>query len=128
MSEAPDIKPGLPRSLRRLVNATLELVENRIELLVIELQEERLRVLHAAVFLFGVMVCAAMLLVLLTLGILYLFREHGFWYAFAGLLVFYGGAGLFCWRRLAGLYRGNPSFAATLDQFRKDRQWLRKRN
>ena len=128
MSEFQENDPGLSQSLRQLLDRALELVENRLELVVVEFQEERIRLLQASVFLFGVMVCVGMLLLLLTLGVLFLFWDHGRWYAFGGLMVFYGGIGFYCWNRLSGLFKGHAAFSATLDQFRKDRQWLHRKN
>ncbi len=128
MSEFQENDPGLSQSLRQLLDRTLELVENRAELLVVEFQEERIRLMQAAMFLFGVMVCVGMLLLLLTLGVLLLFWDHGRWYAFGGLVIFYGVIGFVCWNRLARLFKGYVAFSATLDQFRKDRQWLHRKN
>lgn len=128
MNEPQESASGLSQSLRQLVDRTLELVENRVELAVVEFQEERLRLINAALFLFGVMVCVGMLLLLLTLGVLFLFWDNGRWYAFGVLTAAYAGGGFFCWRRLAELFRGHTAFSATLDQFKKDRQWLRRKN
>jgi uncharacterized membrane protein YqjE len=128
MSEFQENDPGLSQSLRQLLDRTLALVENRLELVVVEFQEERIRLIQAAMFLFGLMVCLGMLLLLLTLGVLFLFWDHGRWYAFGGLVVFYGATGFFCWNRLARLFKGYVAFSATLGQFRKDRQWLHRKN
>jgi uncharacterized membrane protein YqjE len=128
MSEFQENEPGLSHSLRQLVDRTLELVENRVELAVVEFQEERIRLIQAALFLFGVMVCVGMLLLLLTLGVLFLFWDHGRWYAFGGLVAIYAGAGFFCWRRLTDLFQGHIAFSASLDQFKKDRQWLHRKS
>lgn len=128
MSESDENGRGLAQSLRQLLDATLELVENRVELAVLEFQEERIRLAQAGLFLLGLMVCAGMLLLLLTLGVLFLFWDHGRWYAFGGLVVSYGIIGFFCWSRLTRLFKGQAAFSATLDQFRKDRQWLRRKN
>lgn len=128
MSEFHENDPGLSQSLRQLLDRTLELVENRAELVAVEFQEERIRLIQTAMFLFGLMVCVGMLLLLLTLGVLFLFWDHGRWYAFGGLVVVYGVVGFFCWNRLSRLFKGHVAFSATLDQFRKDRQWLHRKN
>jgi uncharacterized membrane protein YqjE len=128
MSDSQESDPGLSASLRQLMDHTLELVENRVELAVVEFQEERIRLIQAALFLFGMMVCVGMLLLLVTLGVLFLFWDQGRWYAFGGLVALYSLAGFFCWRNLARLFHGHAAFSATLDQFRKDRQWLRRKN
>lgn len=128
MSEFHENDPGLSQSLRQLLDRTLELVENRAELVAVEFQEERIRLIQTAMFLFGLMVCVGMLLLLLTLGVLFLFWDQGRWYAFGLLVIVYGVVGFFCWNRLSRLFKGHVAFSATLDQFRKDRQWLHRKN
>jgi uncharacterized membrane protein YqjE len=128
MSEFQEHEPGLSQSVRQLLDSTLELVENRLELVVVEFQEERIRLIQVAMFLFGLMVCVGMLLLLLTLGVVILFWDNGRWYALGGLGIFYGAIAFFCWNRLSQLLKHQAAFASTLDQFKKDRQWLRRKN
>ncbi len=111
-------------ALRRVLHRVLAIAENRILLLMAELEEERdclLDKLFMALavaglaMLGGIAWSAALVLLfwsvspvvtLLTLGAVYLVV-----------------AGLLCWR-LAGLHRHQPPLSATMEQLRKDRAQL----
>ena len=98
--------------------------ENRLELLLLELQEERARFLHALLLVLGV--AGASLLALLTLNLALVFL---FWNSspvavlLASAALYAAGAGGLYWR-LARLLRDWTMLAATLDQLRKDRECL----
>jgi uncharacterized membrane protein YqjE len=100
--------------------------ENRIELLAVEMQEERERILHA--FLLALGVAAFGLLAGLTLTAAIVVLLWG-WSHAAVLLILtalYGAAGICLWRRLTGLLRDWQTLSASLDQLRKDRECLEK--
>ena len=100
--------------------------ENRLELLTVEVQEERERLLHA--YLWGLGVAALGLLAALTLTaaiVVWLWA----WSHVAVLLALtclYGAAGVCLYRQLTGLLRDWQTLSATLDQLRKDRACLEK--
>jgi uncharacterized membrane protein YqjE len=121
-------QPGVLATLRRLGDHALRLLENRCALLSLEAQEEKwrlvdlaLRVVLVAVLALGALgVLTALLVELLPLPV---------WGTLALLfLVYAGGAAA----GVAGLRRrlreDPPPFQRTADEFRKDREWLRRKN
>jgi uncharacterized membrane protein YqjE len=108
--------------LRRL--ATIG--ENRLELLTVEVQEERERLLHA--FLLALSVAAFGLLAGLTLtaAVAALLWPYSPWAVLLTLTGLYAAAGVYLYRRLTGLLRDWQTLPASLDQIRKDRACLDK--
>jgi uncharacterized membrane protein YqjE len=106
---------------RRLVT----IGENRLELLAVEVQEERER--HLRAFLLALGVAAFGLLAGLTLTaaiVVWLWA----WPVTVLLILtgIYGAAGICLYRQLIGLLRNWQTLSATLDQLRKDRECLEK--
>jgi uncharacterized membrane protein YqjE len=100
--------------------------ENRLELLTVEVQEERER--HLRAFLLALGMAAFGLLAGLTLTAAIVVLSWA-WSPVAVLLILtalYVAAGICLWRRLAGLLRNWQTLSATLDQLRKDRECLEK--
>lgn len=126
METATDNSEPIAISSRRFARRLLTIGENRIELLLVEVQEERERLLHA--FLLGLGVAALVLLAALTLTaaiVVWLWACS----PVVVLLVLtglYGGAGVWLGRRLAGRLCDWQALSASLDQFRKDRACLEK--
>jgi len=102
----------------------LTIGENRLELLAVEVQEERERLLHA--FLLALGVAAFGLLAGMTLTALII--VWGWAWSPVGVLLIltglYGAVGVFLYRRLTGVMRDWQTLAASLDQLRKDRVCL----
>jgi uncharacterized membrane protein YqjE len=120
-------------SLRQLATTSktfarrlLTIGENRLELLTVEMQEERERLLHA--FLLALGVAAFGLLAGLTLTAVIVVWLWA-WSPVVPLLILtglYGAAGICLYRRLTGLLRDWQTLSASLNQFRKDRACLEK--
>ena len=109
---------------RRVANRTLDIGANRIELLVVELQEERQRVLWSIVLALGAAALALLGGFAFTLGVMVLLWEHSPLLALGILTLLYVGGAAFLGARLVRLQKGWHMFAATLDQLRKDRECL----
>ena len=104
----------------------LTIGENRLELLTVEVQEERERLLHAFLLALGVAAFGLLAGLTLTATIVVLLWD---WSPVAVLLILtalYAAAGICLWRRLAGLLRDWQTLSASLDQLRKDRECLEK--
>jgi len=104
----------------------LTIGENRLELLTVEVQEERERLLHAILLALGVAVFGLLASLALTAAIVVWLWT---WSPVAVLLILtglYGGAAMALYRRLAGWLRDWQTLSATLDQLRKDRACLEK--
>ena len=109
---------------RRVAHRTLDMGANRIELLVVELQEERQRLLNSIVLALGAAALALLGGFAFTLGVMVLLWEHSPLLALGILTLLYVGGAAFLGARLVRLQKGWHMFAATLDQLRKDRECL----
>jgi len=100
--------------------------ENRLELLAVELQEERARILHAVLLALGMTAFGTLAGITLTALLAYLLWPWSPPGLFAILTVLYAAAaGLLYWR-LNGLLSDWQTLSASLDQLRKDRACLEK--
>jgi uncharacterized membrane protein YqjE len=117
----------LPAAWKHLVRRLLAIGENRLELLSVEVQEERERLLHA--FLLGVGVMAFILLAAITLTaaiVVGLSSRCSPVAVLAALTFLYGAIGAFFYWRFTGLMRDWQTLPASHDQLRKDRACLEK--
>ena len=126
MEESTASLSQLATTSKYFVRRLATIGENRLELLAVEVQEERERILQA--FLLALCVAALGLLagVALTAAIVVLLWA---WSHVAALLLLtgiYGAAGIYLYQRLIGLLRDWQTFSDSLDQLRKDRECLEK--
>lgn len=111
---------------RRLGRRLLTTGENRLELLTIELQEERERLLQAFLLALGVAAFGLLGGMTLTAAIVVVYWS---WSPVTVLLILtglYGAVAIWLCRRLTGLLLDWETLGATLDQLRKDRACLEK--
>ena len=108
------------------VRRLLIIWENRLELLTVEVQEERERFLRAFLLALGVAAFGLLAGIALTATIVVMLWAFSPVAALLTLTVLYAAAGVCLWRRLAGLMRDWQTLPATLDQLRKDRVCLEK--
>jgi uncharacterized membrane protein YqjE len=104
----------------------LTIGENRLELLTVEVQEERERLLQALLLALGVAAFGLLTVMTLTAAIVVLLWA---WSSVAVLLTLtglYGASGVFLYRRLTGLLHNWQTLSASLDQLQKDRICLEK--
>ena len=111
---------------KRLARRLLAIGENRFELLMVEVQEERERLLHAIVLALGVAALGLLAGMALTGAIVVLMWEHSRVAALLVLTGLYGAAAVCLYRRLTRLLRDWQNLPATLDQLRKDHACLEK--
>ena len=124
MDTSTEPSPGLFSAVRRLLNTALAGVENRIELFLVELREERFRVFE--VLLLG---CAAtllgfMALLTVTVTLVVVFWDSARVQVLVVLSAGYSVATIGILWRLKILLRNWSSFAATLSELKKDRACL----
>jgi uncharacterized membrane protein YqjE len=114
----------LAAASKRFAGRLITTGENRLELLMVELQEERERLLHAIVL----ALCAAVLGLLgvmtLSAAIVILLWPFAPVLVLAVLTALFAGVAIYLYRRLKVLLREWKSFPATLDQLGKDRACL----
>jgi uncharacterized membrane protein YqjE len=102
----------------------LAIGENRLELLMVEMQEERERLLYAILLTLGVAVFVFLAGVALTIAIVVLLWKISPVAVLLVLTGLYAVIALFIYRRFSALPRDWKTLPATLDQFRKDRTCL----
>ncbi len=114
----------LATTSKRFVRRLLTIGENRLELLTVEVQEERERLLHA--FLLALCVAAFGLLagIALTGLVVVLFWHLSPVAVLLAMTLLYGTAALVLYRRLTRLLRDWHTLSASLNQLRKDRACL----
>ena len=126
METAPTHASALVELSKRLARRLLAIGENRFELLMVEVQEERERLLHAIVLALGVAALGLLAGMALTGAIVVLLWELSRVAALLVLTGLYGATAACLYRRLTRLLRDWQNLPATLDQLRKDRACLEK--
>jgi uncharacterized membrane protein YqjE len=126
MEATPPPAGRLVEPLKRFARRLLLIVENRFELLMVEVQEERERLLHAILLALGVAVFGLLAGAALTGAIVLLLWELSPVMALLALATLYGAAAVCLYRRLTLLLRNWENLPATLEQLRKDRACLEK--
>jgi uncharacterized membrane protein YqjE len=109
---------------KRVTQRTFDIGANRLELLIVELHEERERLLRAIQLALGAAALALLTGVALTLGIMVLLWDHSAVVALGVLTVLYGSGAALLYAHFNHLVRDCQMFTATLDQLRKDRDCL----
>jgi uncharacterized membrane protein YqjE len=116
----------LVESSKRLARRLFTIAENRLELLLVEVKEERARLLHAFLLALGVAVFGFLAGVALTLVIVVWLWARSPIAALLVLASLYAAIALLLYQRLAVLRRDWQTLPATLDQLKKDRACLGK--
>jgi uncharacterized membrane protein YqjE len=98
--------------------------ENRLELLTLEVQEARVRLLHAILLALGAAAFGLLAGVALTGVVVVLFWQFSPVAVLLALTGLYGAAAGILYRRLTALLHDWQNLPATLDQLRKDRACL----
>ena len=116
----------LAATSKQFARRLLTIGGNRLELLTVEVQQERERLLHAILLALGVATFGLVAGITLTAAIVVLLWA---WSPVAVLLTLtglYGVAAICLYQRLTGLLRDWQTLSASLDQLRKDRACLEK--
>ncbi|THF62829.1 hypothetical protein E6C76_16290 [Pseudothauera nasutitermitis] len=120
-------KPRLADSLRGFLDAGLSTVQTRLELLAVEVQEEKLRLTS---LLFNTVLCALMLglgVVFLVIFLAVLFWEEHRLLVLGLATAAFIGVGIWTASNAAReLRRGSRLFAASLSELARDREALRR--
>lgn len=127
--QATGPRPGLIGTLRELGGGLLDSVRDRIELIAIELEEEKLRFFQLHVWISVLIFSGLMTVTLATLTVVLVFWETARVAVLGGLTAFYLGAfiaGLVAFRR--HLARQPRPLAATREELNRDRTCIRGEN
>jgi uncharacterized membrane protein YqjE len=116
----------LGTAFRGVAQRLMIIGENRLELLTVEVQEERERLLHAFLYALAVAGCGMLASVTLTAAVVLALWSFSPVVVLGTLTVLYGVAGIVLLRRLTCVLQDWQSFPSSLDQLRKDRETLAK--
>jgi uncharacterized membrane protein YqjE len=112
--------------LRRILSSVFSILQTRLELVGIELAEEKDR-LFGVLFLGLAAMLATMALIALTALVAIVFWDTYRWQSLAGITAVYAIAALVCAvKARSGLHSAPMVFEATLAEFEKDREIFRK--
>jgi uncharacterized membrane protein YqjE len=128
MEEPAENTPGVFASLGRLLKTVLAIAHNRLELLLVEAQEERWRFFDVLVLAGVVFVLSLMTLIAATTTIIVLcIKADRLDLVVALVLLYLAGAIFSFWRLRVRLKQWIP-FAATLAELKKDKACLDEKN
>lgn len=116
----------LAATSRRFVRRLLTIGENRLELLTVEIREERDRLLHAFLLFLGLAVFGLLASITLTTVIVVVLWDFSPVSVLLFLTGVYGAAAGIFYRRLTALIHNWQTIPASLDQLRKDHACLEK--
>lgn len=113
--------------LRRIFSSVFSILQTRLELIGIELAEEKDRLLAVLFLGLAAMMLAMMSLIALTALIAIAFWDTYRWQALAGITIVYAIAALICGLRArSNLHNAPAVFETTIHEFEKDREIFRK--
>ena len=116
----------LADTAKQFARRLLTIGENRLELLMVEVQEERTRLLHAVLLALAVATFGLLAGMTFTAAVVVLLWAWSPLCVLLALTALYGAAGVWLCRRLTRLLRDWQTLPASLDQLRKDRVCLEK--
>jgi uncharacterized membrane protein YqjE len=113
--------------LRRILSSVFSILQTRLELVGIELAEEKDRLFGVLFLGLAAMMLATMALIALTALVAIVFWDTYRWQSLAGITAVYAIAALVCAvKARSGLHSAPMVFEATLAEFEKDREIFRK--
>jgi uncharacterized membrane protein YqjE len=115
----------LTATSKHLARQLLIIGENRLELLAVEVQEEREHLLHVFLLALGVAAFGMLAGIALSAAVVVLLWDWPV-AVLLSLTVLYSVAGVCLYRRLTGLLHNWQTLSASLGQLRKDRECLEK--
>jgi len=128
MDEPRQPEGGVLAAVTRLFQTLRDAAENRVELFLIELQEERIRVIDALLLVAVAIVCAVMTLVMVTFTVVVVFWDTHRLLVLALVTAAYAAAAAAALLKLRSRLQRWHAFSATLEEFKKDRACFKKPN
>ncbi|HUA68843.1 MAG TPA: phage holin family protein [Candidatus Saccharimonadales bacterium] len=128
MDNAPHAEGGLLSTLTRMFKTVRDVVENRVELFLLELREERLRLMELLLLLLAGTVCALMALLMITFVVVVFFWDTHRLLVIALIIAAYAGAATIAFGMLRSRLRRWRAFVATLEQIKKDQECFKEKS
>lgn len=123
----PQTEPGPDgpaKAFRRMAGTILAILQNRLELAGVELNESKLRFIEALVLALAVCFLAAMSVVFFSLTIVAVFWDYRIYVLSALAVVFLLGTGILVISLKKRIREWPSPFASTIHEFQKDRECL----
>ena len=124
VTEAPQTEVGLPRIFKQVLQTLSQLVGSRVELFLVELKEERVRLFTALALVLAGALFALMTVELVTLLIVVAFWDTDRIPVLVALILVYACAAAGAFFTLRRQLRQWQSFGHSLEQLKKDRECL----
>jgi uncharacterized membrane protein YqjE len=115
--------PGLGTLVSKIARTGLGALQNRGELLSVEWQEEKARMMELLIWVVGFLFLGIMGTMMLTGFIILLFREDLRLYAAAGFALLYLAGAVAAWMSFTSLLKHEP-FTESISQVKKDASWF----
>lgn len=129
MADTETNKSGLSHSIRNLASSLLAMGQTRLELLALDVEEERLKFFSLLVWTFITMFCAAMTLVLAAILIVVIYWDSNRYSALAILIAVFLLVTIIALRAVYNLLKNKPKmFSASIAELTKDREKLSTRD
>ncbi len=121
--------PGILSSVRTLADNLLATVHDRVELVSLELQEEKQRLIQIFIWISAAIFSGMMAVTFASITVVYFFWENARIAALGGLALFYTAAVVALIAGFRRYIRRQPKpFAATLHELKTDRSCIRMEN
>lgn len=129
MDSSEPASPGLMESLRNFGDGFIGSIHDRVELLSVELHEEKFRLIATFIWISAAVFCGLLAITFASLTIVYLFWDSARLAVLGGFTALYG-IGLFVIVRSfrSFLKRQPRPFAATIAELKHDRECIRPEN
>ena len=128
MDEPGQTGKGMFASLRRLLKTAFAITENRLELFLVELQEERLQLFDTLLLLGVVLILVAMTLMMFTMTVVMLCLKYERFDLLIALMVAYLVATAIGVWRLRIRFKGWAPFSGTVAELKKDKACLEEKS
>jgi uncharacterized membrane protein YqjE len=128
MSEPHAPEGGVFQTASRLIKTLRAMAGNRIELFLLEVQEERIRIFDALFLLAAGLVCIMMALIMVTFTVVIVFWDSHRLLVLGLLIAAYTIGAIWALSKLRFLLRRWQAFPATLDQIKKDSECFKETN
>jgi uncharacterized membrane protein YqjE len=123
--ESENQPTGLLTQARQVASTFLSALQNRGELFLLELEEEKTHLMELLIWAMAVGLLGLMFLIVFTGFIIWLFPQQYRLCAMGGFCLLYAvGALLALFNLKAILKTGAPPFAGSVNEMQKDREWL----
>lgn len=127
METTPPASPGFLNNLSALGDSLLGALQERIELVSVELQEEKYRLVRLIIWIGAAIFAGGMTLSFATLTIVYLLWDTARLAALGGFTLLYGGVLVWVIVMLRRQFTHQPKpFEATIDSLTEDRACIRR--